>query len=221
MPIEAVEQQSVIVDPQLVLEAEMFQQDVDAIRLATRDSTILVVPGLGGSGPQHWQTLWEPLFPNVVRVGQDNWGDAQKPEWVKKLDAAIEEHGGDGDGRIILVGYSLACPTIAHWADEHPQKAKEKIKAAMLVAPADVARKFKKVNGFSPPPLNRLPFDATVVGSRNDAIVSFDRAQLFARSWGAHFEDVGARGHINAKSGLGIWPQGIRFLRELVERPAK
>ena len=30
--------------------------------------TILTVPGLNGSGPAHWQTLWEGMRPDTARI---------------------------------------------------------------------------------------------------------------------------------------------------------
>ncbi|OYU42993.1 MAG: alpha/beta hydrolase, partial [Burkholderiales bacterium PBB4] len=44
------------------------------------------------------------------------------------------------------------------------------------------------------------------------------RAQGFAHSWGSRFVNYGARGHINADSGLGDWPEGLQFLEQL-QRP--
>jgi hypothetical protein len=63
-------------------------------------------------------------------------------------------------------------------------------------------------------PLQLLPFPTIVVASRNDPTVSFNRARFLAESWGSEFIDLGAAGHINEKSGYGLWPEG----HELVER---
>lgn len=35
---------------------------------------LVIVPGLGDSGPQHWQTLWEQKF-GAARVHQDDPGN--------------------------------------------------------------------------------------------------------------------------------------------------
>jgi hypothetical protein len=34
-----------------------------------------------------------------------------------------------------------------------------------------------------------------------------------AGHWGSRFVDLGERGHINAESGLGDWPEGHAMLR--------
>ena len=41
------------------------------------------------------------------------------------------------------------------------------------------------------------------------------RARRVAQRWGSRFVDAGAVGHINARSGLGAWDQGLDLLREL------
>ena len=35
--------------------------------------TILIVPGLRGSGPRHWQSWFEKRLPNCKRVMQQDW----------------------------------------------------------------------------------------------------------------------------------------------------
>ena len=39
----------------------------------SRPPLILTVPGLNGSGPSHWQTLWEQTRDDIVRVDLGNW----------------------------------------------------------------------------------------------------------------------------------------------------
>jgi uncharacterized protein len=41
--------------------------------MRTADCDILVIPGLGGSGPEHWQTRWEGRLSTARRVEQDDW----------------------------------------------------------------------------------------------------------------------------------------------------
>ena len=72
--------------------------------------------------------------------------------------------------------------------------------------------------GFAPIPAAPLPFPATVVASRNDPYVAFERARAFATAWGAELVDLGDAGHINASSGLGDWAEGRALLAALVAR---
>jgi predicted alpha/beta hydrolase family esterase len=61
-----------------------------------------------------------------------------------------------------------------------------------------------------------LPFPSTLVGSRDDPYCDIARAQAFARAWGSTWVDYGARGHLNADSGLGDWPEGRVFVDSLL-----
>jgi predicted alpha/beta hydrolase family esterase len=175
----------------------------------TFNSTIIIVPGLGSSGPQHWQTLWEKRY-NFARVEQKDWETPVCSDWVAAIQSAIEKHHPD---EIILVGHSLACIAIAYWS----QAFNVKIKYALLVAPADSeADTFPPVtSGFSPVPLSRLPFPSTVVTSTNDDYVTVERAKFFANCWGSESINIGKAGHINVSSGYGEWDEGLAILQKL------
>lgn len=178
---------------------------------------LLVLPGLGGSGPEHWQTRWEACEPGCARVHQREWDHPDRDEWLRAVDAALAE----GEGPVVLVAHSLACALVAHGAR---RAAWSGVVGALLVAPADVdspTRTPPETRGFSPMPLEPLPFAATVVSSQDDPYVAFDRARELARRWGAEFVDAGVIGHINAASGLGDWTDGRRLLRALVARAAR
>ncbi|MFX7870436.1 alpha/beta hydrolase, partial [Acinetobacter baumannii] len=46
---------------------------------------VLTVPGLGGSGPSHWQTLWEEARLDTKRVELGMWHTPHRNAWVTKL----------------------------------------------------------------------------------------------------------------------------------------
>ncbi|QKL60718.1 hypothetical protein HI808_03100 [Ralstonia solanacearum] len=50
---------------------------------------ILVLPGSHNSGPEHWQSHWEAVFPNMRRVEQDNWEEPNYTEWSLRLTEAV------------------------------------------------------------------------------------------------------------------------------------
>jgi uncharacterized protein len=174
------------------------------------NSRILIHPGLGNSGEKHWQTLWELRFPEFSRVLQREWDAPVKDEWVDALDAEIMK---TDPSKVIVVGHSLACCTIAYWAQQYNRK----IKGALLVAPSDTEAESYPLGttGFKPMPTNKLPFSSIVVMSTNDPYVSIERAQSFARSWGSELITLGDTGHINAESGLGFWEFGLELLKRL------
>ena len=45
----------------------------------------LIVPGIGNSGPTHWQTVWERRHPLWRRVVQRDWDHPECDEWVRAL----------------------------------------------------------------------------------------------------------------------------------------
>ena len=176
-------------------------------------STILTIPGLGGSGSAHWQTLWEKQF-NFIRVEQKDWDTPVCAHWVENINNEVAKHNPTD---VILVAHSLACNTIAYWA----QKYNTPIKAALLVAPADTeADSFPTgTTGFAPMVLSRLPFKTITVASTNDFYVTIARAELFAQSWGSEFVNIGEAGHINVGSGYGEWDFGLEVLKRLDSYP--
>lgn len=172
----------------------------------------LILPGLGGSGPDHWQSGWEKRY-GYARVEQANWDAPSLGDWMAVLDERVHR----ASSPVVLVAHSLACSLIAHWAES----ASRIPLAALLVAPADIdalASTLPQVASFAPVPMRRLPFATTVVASDDDPYVSSDRAERCARSWGSEFVTVGAAGHINAESSLGDWPHGHALLEALIAR---
>lgn len=167
----------------------------------------LIVPGLGNSGPEHWQTYFERSGNLFHRVVQADWDAPVCIDWIEAIDQKICEFD---TGSVVLVGHSLGCAAIVHWA----AKCKRSIGGAMLVAPSDPEADCYTfpAKGFSPIPLGRLAFPSLVVASDNDVWVSLDRARFFAESWGARFVNLGAAGHINVDSGHTNWDEGLRLL---------
>jgi predicted alpha/beta hydrolase family esterase len=88
------------------------------------------------------------------------------------------------------------------------------------VAPGDPQRDELRaaLKSWSPVPLQSLPFKSNLLGSHNDPYCSFTRAQQFASAWRSEFVDYGNRGHINAESGLGDWPEGLQLLNQLMKK---
>jgi predicted alpha/beta hydrolase family esterase len=168
---------------------------------------VLILPGLGSSGPKHWQSLWEQAH-GYRRVEQADWDQPKLADWLRNLERAVAgEPGG-----VVLIAHSLACALVAHFA-QLPCAARRHVRGAFLVSPADVDSRRctpEEVRCFSPIPLELLPFPARVVSSSDDPYVDRERAEFFAQRWGAEFVDIGCAGHINASSGLGAWPEGHR-----------
>jgi len=173
---------------------------------------VLIVPGLGGSGRDHWQSRWQARLPDARRVEQADWDRPDRAGWIARLDEAVAQ----AKRPPILVAHSLSCALVVCWAAMHARP----LRAALLVAPADVGSNTRtppEAHVFRPLPMTRLTFPAIVVASRDDPYVAFERATAMAKAWGAELVDIGNAGHINTASGYGEWPAGERLLAQLLQ----
>ena len=183
---------------------------------------ILIVPGWSGSGPSHWQTIWEREHPEYRRVEQRNWNNVYRPEWVAGLEQAVLPVSGD----VVLVAHSLGCLAVAWWAATRGCGWR-RVRGAMLVAPPDLVSTpgcLPALASFTPVPRGPLPFPSILVASRNDPYATLDAAADLAADWGSALIDAGAAGHINIDSGHGPWPEGHLYLERLMSatrRPEK
>jgi uncharacterized protein len=168
---------------------------------------ILMVPGFTGSGPGHWQSLWQRELPDCARVEQRDWDAPEPGEWVAALGAAIAASAGPP----LLVGHSLGCVTIALWAS---RGGRARVAGALMVAPCDVEAPgaVPELARFAPMPRGRLSFPVRVVASEDDPFVTLERAAGFAAAWGGTMALAGRAGHIVTASGHGPWPEGRRVL---------
>lgn len=177
-----------------------------------KPSAVLVLPGWHGSGPQHWQSLWEKRH-GYVRVDQHDWARPLRGDWMARLEDLVLSRGEPA----VLVAHSLACILVAAWSARSANTAR--VKAALLVAPLDTEQADirEQLPTWSPIDLRALAFPSVLVASRNDPHCEFDRARLFAYAWGAQFMDHGQSGQIDAAAGLASWPEGHVLLQDLMK----
>ncbi len=177
--------------------------------------SVLVVPGIGNSGPEHWQTLWEAEDAAMARLRVDDWDRPCCASWVEAIDTQMARAAES----LIVIAHSLGCLAVAHWVARHRRN--RRISGALLVAVPDPnGPNFPlQAKGFSPVPLSRLPCRSIVVSSQDDPYGSAEYANSCAEAWGSTFVDIGRAGHINGASNLGDWPDGRRLLEQLRTPP--
>jgi predicted alpha/beta hydrolase family esterase len=163
---------------------------------------VLVVPGLNGSGPEHWQSWIEPLL-GASRVEQADWSQPDIELWSARVADAIVQ----ARGRVWLVAHSFGCLASAVAA----QTMGERVAGALFVAPAS-PDKFGVTERI---PASPLPFPLVLAASRNDPWMKFLAAATWAECWGAQLVDLGKVGHVNTESGHGAWPEGLDLFRRL------
>jgi len=164
---------------------------------------VLTLPGLYGSGADHWQSRWEAAHPWFERVEQDDWYTPDLPRWAGKLEQALSA----SDKPVLIAAHSFGCLATVHAAT----RGAKNIIGALLAAPAD-PDKFGLAEMLSE---RALAFPAIVLGSTTDPWMTHERAQYWAGQWGALYRCLGAVGHINAETGLGDWPEGLALLGSL------
>ena len=171
---------------------------------------VLILPGWQNSGPAHWQSRWEVLYGDV-RVQQHDWMHPLRGDWISRLEDVLLSRTGPS----ILVAHSLGCLLTAAWASH--SRNTHLVAGALLVAPGDPEQPELQaaLKSWRPVPTSKLPFKSLLLGSQDDPYCSLARAQTFAQAWGSACIDYGARGHINAESGLGDWPEGRALLAQL------
>jgi predicted alpha/beta hydrolase family esterase len=176
----------------------------------TNRCNFLLLPGWQNSGPEHWQSRWEVQYGDL-RVEQHDWMHPLRGDWITRLEEVLLAQTGPS----ILVAHSLGCVLTAAWAAI--SRNTHLVQGALLVAPGDPEREELRaaLKSWTPVVMQKLPFKSVLLGSRNDPYCAFERARAFADAWGAEFRDYGARGHINAESGLGDWPDGRAMVMDL------
>jgi uncharacterized protein len=163
---------------------------------------VLLVAGIDNSGPEHWQSLWEAKHPDVVRVMQRDWEHPVCEEWVEALDEAVAR----ATSAPILVGHSLGCLAIGHWAARFCRP----YFAALLVAISDpTGPAFPSVaSGFASIPSALRQHRVAVVSSDDDPYATPSYTDELVAAWDAEHVRLSRCGHINAASGLNDWPAG-------------
>jgi len=185
-----------------------------------RAPAVLLVPGLDGSGPDHWQSIWEQQHDSCSKVDMGRFEEPHRTTWINNLNLAIIR----ADRPVVLVAHSLGCLAVAWWARYAQREWVRPVLGALLVAPPEVDffPLDERLACFAPTPADPLPFPSRLIASRDDPWIGFHTAQVLARRWGSTFVDAGECGHINADSGLGEWRFGREQLNELLHHgPSK
>ena len=70
---------------------------------------VLIVPGIGNSGPSHWQRQWQAAHPDWRRLVLEDWDNAVCDDWA----AAIERQLPVKREQTVLIAHSLGCLAVA------------------------------------------------------------------------------------------------------------
>lgn len=158
-------------------------------------ANVLIVPGRGNSGPDHWQTHLQASLPGCLRVDQEAWDEPELESWARQVDRVARL----AKTPPVAVAHSFGCLALVRAILAHGTP----IAASILVAPADPLR-----FGLAEEALRQgLGHPSEVLASTNDPWLSVDKAHQLAKAWGSEIHVLGAVGHINVESGFGPWPE--------------
>ncbi len=157
----------------------------------------------------HLLSIKEHSVQNIQRLeAQNAYKTASKPSAHLKQNTSHNEPAKD----VLLIAHSLGCHLVAAWAALSKQT--HRIKGALLVAPPDARREDfpQEMKSWRSPVLQKLPFPSICVISSTDPFCDVQTGKVMAKAWGSEQFELGARGHINADSGLRDWPLGKGLL---------
>lgn len=174
----------------------------------------VIVPGVGGSEAQHWQSWLQRNLMSSSRVNQTDWNQPVLNHWVEQFTKTLRPLQSD----VQIVAHSFGCLTTVAALALHP-KLNKHVKKLILVAPANPAR-FGEA-GFARDSKTdyqaffhqlKIQVPTTLLISENDPWLSFEDAQQLARSWKLQPVNLGQVGHINVASGFGPFPEIYDYL---------
>ncbi|WP_019203159.1 alpha/beta hydrolase [Tsukamurella sp. 1534] len=186
----------------------------------------VIVPGLRGPAPSHWQELYAARTERAATVpfpDEGRWHDIA--ERVRLLGRTVSSV----DGPVVLVAHSAGALVVAHWAgvlaDGDPALAR--VTGALLATPPDFGVNWPAPHprpaelaaaGWEPIPRRALPFPSIVAASRSDPLARYRTTAGLAERWGSRLLDLGDAGHLNPAAGYGEWDLVDQAVAELARR---
>lgn len=171
--------------------------------------SFLIIHGLGGSGPDHWQTwLYDELIKRKFNVCYPTFSDFDCPNkdvWLDELSSSLKSL--PDNHRKIVITHSLGGLLWQHFAAIHNKKYADHV---ILVAPPSPKVVIPEVSSFYPVPLNgnhlaKVANETLFVHSNNDHYCSVEDSTHYLKLNvpSIIFPNMG---HINTVSGHGKWP---------------
>jgi predicted alpha/beta hydrolase family esterase len=171
-------------------------------------SAFLILHGLGGSGPGHWQRWLTDRLAHegyVVRFPDLPDPDSPDPEqWKREVVTEVGElHGNER----VVVCHSLSCIT---WLALSPELARPVDRVA-LVAPPSLGAGLTEIVAFFPVTATAQDVAAAARHTRlicadNDPYCPEGAATLYGGPLDLPVDLQPGGGHLNVDAGLGPWP---------------
>jgi uncharacterized protein len=167
----------------------------------------LVLHGIEGSGPEHWQTwIARRLREHGAQVAYPDLPEADAPRLERWLAALDDELARLPPEETTVLCHSLGGLLWLHHSSDERERAD--VARALLVAPPQPDVEVPGSTGFRPVPLGRSAARETrFVCSTNDPWCPADASRRMAEAVGAPIDWLEHAGHVNTDAGYGPWPQ--------------
>jgi serine hydrolase len=169
----------------------------------------LLLHGLEGSGPEHWQT-WVAgrLRERGLEVAYPPLPDADNPRLDRWLGALDDELARLPAAETTVLCHSLGSLLWLHHAARRPAA---KVARALLVSPPQPDEDDPQSPGFRPVPLDRegvaaAAAETRLVCSTDDPWCPPATSRRIGEAIGAPIDWLENAGHVNAAAGYGPWP---------------
>jgi predicted alpha/beta hydrolase family esterase len=172
-------------------------------------SAFLILHGLEGSGPQHWQTwLTGRLRARGFEVACPSLPAADNPrleEWLEALGAEL--------ARLPAADTSVLCHSLGSllWLQHAARRRGPQVARALLVTPPQPDEDDPQSAGFRPVPLDRdgvaaAARETLLVCSTDDPWCPRATSRRIAEEVAVPIEWIERAGHVNTDAGYGPWP---------------
>jgi predicted alpha/beta hydrolase family esterase len=180
---------------------------------------VLVLHGLTGSGPGHWQSwLAGELANRGATVDIPRLTDPDHPVldvWLTELRQHLELAPRDAE-RVVVThscGGLLWLHHAAALTDRHADHLLRFDRALLVSLPGPQWR-HPDVHGFLPVPLNaagmrRASAETRLVAGSGDPYCTLVEAESYGRVLGLELDIIPGGGHLNTDSGYGPWPSAL------------
>ena len=165
--------------------------------------SFLILHGLQGSGPGHWQTwLAARLRADGERVAYPDLPDADLPSLARGAACSRASWPPCRPARRSSSAIRCrACCGCTTWP-----RAARRPTALLLVAPPSESAGVPEIAAFFPVPLPALADGARLVCSDNDPYCPEGAATLYGEPLGIPADVLPGAGHLNPEAGYGPWP---------------
>ncbi|ROP37936.1 RBBP9/YdeN family alpha/beta hydrolase [Saccharothrix texasensis] len=182
----------------------------------------LILHGLGGSGPAHWQNwLAGELAHHGGSVDLPRFSSPDEPElsaWLDELRSHLAAMPAAGSAERVVVAHSLAVLLWLHHAAGEFDEALRVDRVLLVAPPAPDFAGEPLISGFLHPVLDptvvrRAAVSTRLVAGEGDAYCTVPQAKEMAEALRVDLDVIVGGGHLNIDAGYGEWGAVLKWVR--------